>query len=330
MTGFQISVESFSDDLLRAYAASGMERGNAGTEALSWAFASNPAPFAVARQDGAVVGVSAYIQSRMKFGAARGVGLQAVDSFVSAEMRGQGIFSALARRYDSHAEEAGADLVWGFPNDNAAPAWFGKLGWQPHGQVPFLIKPLRAGYFLRKLRLGFDFPVSFSQDQHLAAIDGIGEWGDALWQDVEAGIGCATIRDRDYLSHRIFGAPHRGQYRAVADTDHGRAGLVVTREAEKHGGKIAYLMEALGGASLTELLMSELGRLRGRGVELVLAWAFPWSPNYRTLRRAGFFPLPERVRPIHIWFGSRPKKPSAACANASGQWYLSYLDSDTI
>lgn len=330
MTEPIISIDALNAELLQAYAASGMDRGRGEADDISWVFGSNPQPFAVARQGDAVVGLSAYIRSRMKVGAINGTGLQAVDSFVSETMRGKGIFTQLARAYDNHAEETGADLVWGFPNDNAAPAWFGKLGWFKHGQVPFLIKPLRSGYFFRKLRLGIDFPLTLSRDQKLSAISSIGAWGDVLWDRAEIEIGCAVIRDRDYLSHRLFGAPHAAQYRTVADTDLAQPALFATREAEKHGGQIAYVMEALGGSSLAELLMSELGRLRERGVELVLAWSFPWSPNYRVLRKAGFMPLPERLRPIHIWFGSRPKTLRAELAKNPENWYLSYLDSDTV
>jgi hypothetical protein len=89
-------------------------------------------------------------------------------------------------------------------------------------------------------------------------------------------------------------------------------------------------MEAMGGLSMAELLMSEIGRLRSRGVELVLAWSFPGSANYKTLRKAGFIPLPQRVRPIRIWFGNKPQSAVASCANDRSQWYLSYLDSDTV
>ncbi|MGC9418242.1 MAG: GNAT family N-acetyltransferase [Rhodovulum sp.] len=329
-TDLQVSVEGVSDALLAAYAASGMERGKAGAEALRWAFGGNPAAFAVARHEGEIVGVSAYIRSRMTFGGTAGAGFQAVDSFTTPEMRGKGVFSTLARAYEAHAETTGADLIWGFPNDNAAPAWFGKLGWHRHGQVPFLVKPLRAGYFLRKARLPFDFPVSMARDQNLAPLTGIGDWADTLWERLAPTIGCGTIRDRAFLEHRLFAAPQAETYRTVADTDVSDPALVATREADKHGARIAYLMEALGGATLQDVLMSELGRLRGRGVELVLAWSFPWSPNYQTLRKAGFLPLPARLRPIRIWFGSRPKTPLATRANEEGQWYLSYLDSDTI
>jgi len=330
MTDPVISIEPLSDALMDAYLASGMERGKSGRFAVEWAFRNNPAPFAVARNNGQIVGISGYIQSRMQFGSETGIAFQAVDSFVSESMRGKGIFTQLARAYDAHAASSGGDLVWGFPNDNAAPAWFGKLGWHSHGQVPFLIKPLRAGFFSRKLRLPLDFPLTRARDQNLSSIAEVGEWGDALWDLAAPDIHVGTVRDRAFLNHRLFNGPQAEQYRVVASPDNSAPAIVATREAEKHGGRIAYVMEALGGASLEPLVMSELGRLALRGVELALAWSFPWSPNYRTLRKAGFVPLPERLRPINIWFGSRPKSDLSALADNKGQWYLSYLDSDTV
>ncbi|MBC7140424.1 MAG: GNAT family N-acetyltransferase [Defluviimonas sp.] len=325
-----ISIEPISEELLVAYMASGMERGKAGRQAIEWAFGGNTAPFAVARHDGAIVGISGYIQSRMQFGETGGTAVQAVDSFVSETMRGKGIFTRLARAYDAHARYSDTDLVWGFPNDNAAPAWYGKLGWHRHGQVPFMFKPLRAGFFSRKLKLPIDFPLTFARDQHIEAVTEIGDWGNTLWDKVAPNVGVGTIRDRAFLQHRLFDAPQASHYRVVADTAPVAPVLVATREMDKHGGRIAYVMEALGGTSLQPLLMSELGRLASNGVEIALAWSFPWSPNYPALRRAGFMPLPERLRPIRIWFGSAPKTAQADRANREGQWYLSYLDSDTV
>jgi GNAT superfamily N-acetyltransferase len=325
-----ISIEGLTDELMDAYLASGMERGSAGRPAVDWAFGSNPAPFAVARDDGQIVGMSGYIQSSMQFGREAGTAFQAVDSFVSESMRGKGFFTRLARAYDDHAKNSEADLVWGFPNDNAAPAWFGKLGWQSHGQVPFLIKPLRAGFFSRKLRLPIDFPLTRARDQNMAPISKVNDWGDALWDRVSHDIGVGVVRDRAFLNNRLFACPQADQYRVVADTDPTSPAIVATREAKKHGGHIAYVMEALGHKSLQPLLMSELGRLASRGVEIALAWSYPWSPNYRSLRKAGFLPLPERVRPIHIWFGGSPKSARAERSNDVRQWYLSYLDSDTV
>lgn len=86
----------------------------------------------------------------------------------------------------------------------------------------------------------------------------------------------------------------------------------------------------MGHADLDGLLASELGRLRDRGVEMVLAWSYPWSANHGSLRKAGFFPLPERLRPIQIWFGSRQLSQIASPAGETRNWYLSYHDSDTV
>jgi len=329
MTDIAISIEGLSEDILAAYAASGMDRGKAGRAAIDWAFQSNSLPFAVARRNGEVVGLSAYIRSRLNLSGRRAVALQAVDSFVLEQARGQGVFTRLAQAYDQFARDEGADLIWGFPNSNAAPAWFGKMGWAPLGQVPFLIKPLRAGFLLRKFRLPFDFPVSLTTDQHLAPIAGFGDWADALWSGVASGMDCTVTRDRAFLNQRLFAGPSAGGYRIVA-SEGNRGAFVATTEATKHGGRIGYLLEAMGQRDLDGLLASELGRMRDRGVELVMAWSYPWSANYRTLRKAGFVPLPERLRPIEIWFGARPLTAVAAPATDTRRWYLSYLDSDTV
>ena len=111
MMDLVISVESQSAELLDAYAASGMNRGLAGASSIDWTFDGNESAFAVARCNGKIVGISAYIQSTMHFGAERGTAFQAVDSFVDPAMRGQGLFSRLARTYSDHANRHGADLV---------------------------------------------------------------------------------------------------------------------------------------------------------------------------------------------------------------------------
>lgn len=330
MTDLSISIEGLSDDLMEAYRRSKMNRGAEGRHALEWAFGTNPKPFAVAREHGRIVGISAYIRTQMKLGSETGFGVQAVDSFVDPGMRGRGVFTQLAQAYDAHADQSRAGLVWGFPNDNAAPAWFGKLQWENLGQVPFMVKPLRAGFFLRKLGMPGDFTVSFGRNENLEAVNEIGDWVDGMWDHFSRGVACGTIRDSAFLSHRLINAPQAKGYRVVSDEDPSSGALLATREARKHGGHIAYVMEAMGGPTLRDLLVSELARLRDRGVEIVFAWSFPWSPNYRALRRAGFTPLPERLRPIRIWFGGRPHSAESKSAADVRNWYLSYLDSDTV
>ena len=325
-----IGIEPLSEELVKAYEASGMERGKAGIADIKWTFRSNPQPFAVARVGGRIVGVSAYIKNKMLFGNSAGSAVQAVDSFVFEEARGQRVFSKLATAYDEFAGNEGIDLVWGFPNDNAAPAWFGKLGWRKYGQVPFLFKPLRTGFITRRFGLPTDFRVSRTTDHNIDPVDQIGEWGDVIWEKLARQIDVGVVRDRDFLNHRIFDGPQASQYRTVLAGPPSDPAFVTSREAAKHGAKVAYIMEAAGGSSLRSLLESELGRLTSRGMEVALAWCYPWSPNYKVYRKAGFFPLPERIRPTSIWFGSIAKSDVAKSASTLDGWYLSYLDSDTI
>jgi GNAT superfamily N-acetyltransferase len=330
--GSSTDVEDLTAELIDFYRLNGLDRAEHGREGLQWSFEGTDQPFCVMRRGDEIVGLSAYIRSRFKLGGEVGSAFQAVDSFVSSSMRGKGVFTRLARAYSAHAEEAGVDLIWGFPNNNAAPAWFGKLGWTNFGQVPFLVRPLRAGYFLRRLRLPGDFRLSFARDRGLAPMTVAEPWIDDLWASYSATIRCAVLRDSATIQHRLFDGPHAASYRVVGDSQADGSGgaLVATREAAKHGGSIAYLMEAMGGTGLEDVLQSELARLRDRGMELVLAWSFPWSPNYRTLRRCGFVPFPTALRPIEIWFGAKSYSRRGAAADDPRNWYLSYLDSDTI
>lgn len=331
MSGLQITIEGISEELRSAYLRSGMKRADGAGDKIAWTFGSDMQDsFCVARQNGEIVGVSAYIRDRFILGDKRGQAVQAVDSFVFPAARGKGLFHRLAAAYSEYAKQRQFDVIWGFPNDNARQAWFGKQGWTFLGQVPILIRLLRTGPILRKLKLPGNFSVYFGIDQNLDEIISLGEWFDATWERQERNLRCGRVRDRTYLSRRLFECPEPKSYRVVADpTDKGA--LLATRNVAKHGMHMAYVMEALGESeTLSVLLRSELARMRDTGTEAVLAWSYPGMPNYKALRSCGFFPLPEQVRPFHIWFGSYPLSRKGIICAEPANWYLSYLDSDTV
>jgi hypothetical protein len=132
----QISLEGTTPGLLAVYADFGLERAKQGAAGIEWTFDATGAPcppFCVARSGGRIIGLSANIAGRVKLEAEEGVAFQAVDSFVSEEVRGKRLFTRLASGFADAAAEAGVDVMWGFPNANAAPAWFGRLGWHNFG-----------------------------------------------------------------------------------------------------------------------------------------------------------------------------------------------------
>ncbi len=329
----QIGLEGSSPALLAAYQVFGLERAGQGEAGLGWTFGAAEAPcppFCVARRDNRIIGLSANIAARVKLGPEEGFAFQAVDSFVSEEARGRRLFSQLAHGFADAAGEAGCDVTWGFPNANAAPAWFGGLGWRNFGQVPFLVRPLDAAFLLRKAGLPGGFRLARGARVASVSPRQFASETDDLWARFSRDIGCAVVRDADALNHRIFGAPHAAEYRVAMYGEGDERALVVSRVVEKHGSRIAYLLEAIGGAALVPLLASELRHLAIEGAQIALAWCFGWSPNYRAYRRAGFLPIPERLRPVEINFGARALSARGAAAEVRENWYLSYLDSDGI
>lgn len=329
----RIGLEGSSPELEAAYSAFGLERAAQGPAALEWTFALPAAPcppFNVARRENRIIGLSANIAARIKLGEAEGVAFQAVDSFVSEEARGKRLFSRLAQGFADAASAAGCDVAWGFPNANAAPAWFGGLGWQNFEQVPFLVRPLDASFLLGKARLPGSFRLARGAKVAHTSPREFGPETDALWARFSASIGCAVMRDAAALNHRIIAAPHAEQYRVSMFGEGEARALVISRIVERHGARIAYVLEAMGGAALGPLLRSELRHLALEGAEVALAWCFGWSPNYRAYRSAGFLPLPKRLRPVEINFGARALSARGTPAEVRENWYLSYLDSDGI
>jgi hypothetical protein len=298
---------------------------------LQWKFqnCSGDALAAVAKERDEVLGMSTYLPTALSIDVAPAKGYQAIDSIVSERARGKGIFTKLARTFSDDQERKGVDVVWGFPNANAAPAWFQKLQWTRLGTAPFLFKPLRAGYALRRFKLPLDFPLSALRDENAPQLREFDDSVNTLWQRLARETRCTVARDAQYLNWRLIRCPS-ATYRTVGLKQRDLTAFVSTHLAEKHGGYVGYIMEAAGGNELTALLRSEVGHLRERGAEVVLAWCFPWSPNYSAYRAAGFYSLPNALRPTEIHFGARAYSERGAAALDVRSWYLSYLDSDTV
>ena len=79
------------------------------------------------------------------------------------------------------------------------------------------------------------------------------------------------------------------------------------------------------------LLATAVRAMAAEGADAVLAWSLDHAPNHGVYRRAGFLPMPERLRPIQLNFGVRALDPALAPLAADVRsWYLSYADSDTV
>jgi GNAT superfamily N-acetyltransferase len=345
-------VRPFDSEIQRAYERllpeqlSALERGK-----LDWKFRDCPAgagvvALAISRETPEpVIGVNAFQPARLKIGAQRVLAFQSMDTIVDPIARGRGVFPKLVQAFYDAAPGLGAAVLYGVPNDNSAPGFFGKLGWTRLGSPPFLIKPLRAGFFARRLLGGAGgildgLPLSLAKPARDPAMFRIERFGldvDALWEAFSAGVPCAVDRARDMLNWRFADHPAAEYQTLGINGADGRLAAFVTWHLarNKHGGTIGYIMEAMNRpearGELARLILAATGEMRAEGADAVLAWSAGHAPNHAAFRKCGFWPMPERLRPISLHFGGRALAPAGEMAVAGAEaWYLSYFDSDTV
>lgn len=320
------------------------------TRILRWRYLQNPTSalwvdFAVDRESKAIAGVYCVSPARFKIGDADVLGVQSIDTLTDHRHRGKGLFKKLAVSTYGRCTDDGVALVYGFPNGSSAFGFFERLGWTKLDPVPFLVRPLRLGYLARRAGLPAsviarmpDPPIVLSEPilsgtQDLRVILDFDEEFDALWARCSAGVTVALQRSARYLSWRF--AKNPVEYKMLGLYERGELrGYVVVRLADKHGGRVGYVMELLYDPGRDDvgaaLLRQALREIADGGGEVVLAWSLPHSFNHGAYRAHGFFPLPERLRPIELHFGARHLRASEAAVCNRRSWYLSYCDSDTV
>lgn len=320
-----------ASDELRALYGQFLPEQRTGVDAgeLEWKFHDNPAGkglITVGREAGEAIAINGFMASRFLIGDRELIGHQSMDTIVGTAARGKGVFGKLINKFYDQADSA---LLYGFPNQNSAKGFFGKLGWTKFGEVPMLVRPLSTAPLKRFIPLfpRLPLPVPGQKTKYIRPIARFGENDTQQWQKFSSSIGCAVVRDADYLNWRLVDHPSV-KYDRLRAPD---GSFVVTTVQDKHGARIGYVMEAIGSPKeLPNLLRTALAHLKAQGADLALAWCFPWSPNYRSYRRALFFPFAPRIRPITIYAGARALGGAPEIIENPQNWYVSYLDSDTV
>ncbi|MXP13327.1 GNAT family N-acetyltransferase [Altererythrobacter confluentis] len=336
-------IVSFGTEIKAAYA--NLFGGEKSPEMLKWRFEDNPhgrGKFAIAREGDNIIGMIALISTRFSFGGRTYTGIQAVDTIVAPEARGKALFVRMGKAIYEHADELNADLLWGFPNAQAARGWFGRLGWTRFGMVPFVVRPLRTGYVLRRVApilAKIDLPLAKSKPKNEDSIREVIRFGgDSLemCERFNAETACALDYSPEFLNWRFIDCPQTN-YRSVGEygPDGKMRAMVSGIILEKHNARIFYLMEAMSSRAhapqLRKLVKHELSFAVGKGAEIALAWNSRTSPNGKALKHNGFLPLPERLRPVEIHFGAKPLRENVPEELLNGDnWNLSYATSDTV
>lgn len=282
---------------------------------------------------------------KFKFGGEIIVGAQSLDTITDLNYRGKGFFIKLANRVYETAKDGGVKLVYGFPNGNSVHGFKSKLGWKVLDPVPFLIKPLRTGYFTKMVRgisflpdCSVPFKTGYVNDKihHLEQSNHFPPECDELWDSFSANIGIAVHRNRTYLEWRYIDKPGES-YRIVHCRDRKQKylGYIVYVAKEKHGGLIGYVMELIYEPKQSkageQLLAFAINDMKKTGCDAVMAWCMDHSLPYDIYKKKLFMKMPEMIRPIELHFGALAFDDSLKTVIENREnWYLSYSDSDTV
>lgn len=270
---------------------------------------------------------------------------QSVDTMTDSNHRAKGLFVSAAKATYALNKSEGVGFVYGFPNGKSVYGFIKHLNWHLLDPVPFIFKPLRSGFFLRKIlgnKIGnlLDFSITLKKTNILNSnvriepVKIFDDKFDALWKVFSRDIKIAIVRDSVYLNWRYINKPNE-QYKIVAlYEDTLLRGFIVYCFKQKHGGKIGYIMELITDLSYgwhsTTLLNYANNDLICSKCDVILAWCFGFSPNATSFKYSGYFSLPNILRPIELHFGYSNINCNNAAISERRNWYLSYSDSDTV
>jgi GNAT superfamily N-acetyltransferase len=110
-----------------------------------WKHEENPfgrSPVLLAKDEGRVVGVRAFMRWSWQWREKRLEAVRAVDTATDPAYQGKGIFRQLTMAMLEQCGESGIQLVYNTPNDKSLPGYL-KMGWEKAGQLPVCVKLLQ-------------------------------------------------------------------------------------------------------------------------------------------------------------------------------------------
>lgn len=270
------------------------------------------------------------------------VGYQSLDTLVDAKCRGQGLFQKTALTAYDEISKSDYPLIYGFPNGNSFHGFKKYLDWKFLDPVPFLVRPIKVNYFFKKIYIAkffnwFKIP-SLSFHSSVQIIDKFPEENELsnLCESFLKTYSVGVRRSFSYLKSRFSDIPGKKyRYCVLRNLNQIIVGFGIFCVEEKHGGKIGYIMEIIHlqdePSIVRPLLAKMVNECALAGCDCVLAWCFPHSTSYLSYLANIFIPLPVALRPIELHFGVRifDSKLAGVILNRKN-WYVSYLDSDTV
>lgn len=250
--------------------------------------------YALDTASGVIAGARAFWRCDLAYQGKRVLAYQPCDTATHPDYRRYGLFRRMTELAVSEAEQAGAKLLFNFPNLQSKPAYF-KLGWTETDEMIALLRPVHYGHLLLHALAGRD-PArwKFTASTAPAAAQ---QWTSIEYPDAQSAQGpndtFHSVRDEGFVNWRYRRHPsiRYGVVYAAGTTMVYRAG---TRGSLKEVQIIEIIDRAnRADPSVVRRLVEKVVDLeRAHAVTAVLSRS---NPTASVLSRAGFYKMPSKV-----------------------------------
>ncbi|MFW2137262.1 GNAT family N-acetyltransferase [Chryseobacterium sp. TY4] len=341
-------IVNISESTIDLYNSCFAINGNVKTyEKIKWQFLETPVnkqfvDIAVDEENNRVAAIYAIAPVQFVINSTIATGAQSLDTITDENYRGKGLFIKLAKDVYDKAATQQVKLVYGFPNGSSIHGFQKKLNWDVLDPVPFLLKPLKTKYFTNKIGVLSWLPNinigrrhSADRSYKIIASRSFPNEVNQLWLKFSKDIKVAVNRDKQYLDWRYVNKPDEDYIIRHIYKNDDYLGYVVFCIKEKHGGKVAYIMELIYDLENQkvgeELVKNAVNEIINQDADCILSWCLEHSPNFKVFKKYGFYNMPEKLRPIELHFGACAFEDALRpIVGKRESWYLSYSDSDTV
>ena len=269
------------------------------------------------------------------------MGAVSLHTLTGPAYRGRGLFVHLATDCYASAIDEGLKLVYGFPNENSVHGFTKYLDWRivKRGEYLISIRPLAwlRGRLFGEDRRSDDIEVSLRNGDkiRIRRLEAFDDRFDALWERCSPLLKISAVRDRAFLQWRFAEHPQVDYGIYAAESMEGDLlAYCVTRSETKSRGTRGYIMDMMGlpdQRHATAALVRHAARVLARqGANLTIVNMGTGAPWYEVLRRAGFFPVPERFVPMQQISYRGFDSSLRTLHERPEHWHITYADIDVL
>jgi hypothetical protein len=317
---------------------------------LSWQYFSNPAgkPLLITSREKLskeLAGQYLVIPMKYNYNGKPILGSLSLNTLTSPKYQRNGLFVKMANATYKSCEDEQIFFTTGFPNPNSYPGFVKKLNFTHLGDLPLLIKPLKffsiiSTYFKRNQKKhGNTIELKAILNENIKEFDfgcdDLKSKYTQFWDKIKKQYQLSSEKDYAFLKWRYFEIPTREYKTYYYEENNVIKGIAVIKAGEVMGFNAAILMDIMffeKTPSIGNLLINFISSVSKNANLDFIATLHSKSYEYNTLKKNGFYKLPEKILPQKIHFivrGNIKFNNSSALIDESN-WKLTFGDYDVF